>query len=605
MIGRSLDRYRLVSLLGEGGMGAVYAAEDTTLGREVAVKVLRPELAANPDLVQRFLTEATTLAKLGHPNIATLFELKQDSSVVYMVMELVRGHNLETVRQQRGALPWPETAEVARQTLSALHYAHGRGVVHRDIKPSNLMFDEHGGIKVMDFGIARVLGTAKATRTGHVVGTAEYMAPEQITGREVDGRTDLYALGIVLYELLTGHGPFDATSDYGLMKAHVEMPVEAPGLQLPGLPAWFDDIIVRLLAKSPDDRFIDAAECRAAIERGLGLPSVGHVSPAPGGPVAKPTRLATPAPPPTREARPAPGPGLDEPTPNVGRGNAPVHDGRAPVRAAFPWSWQLGAAAAAIAVMLAAPVVWWFGRASEPEARNEPRASEPTRPSAAGSGAPSPQAVGGGIARQEPDVPRILETPPSAPPTPPQGGALRPGRVPVPAPDAPTAPPAASEPPGMSPRAPATTSGVQLGQIPRENSALKPMSFDRVRLLDTVDGKSREVEVRVILTVDRIDVVDKKTSERLRQVRYDRIDRAAYSFSKHPRWKAGAAAAVASGVLAAPLFFMKSTRHWLTVQAGTDVLILRLDKSNFQTVVPTLESRGGLKVEMVEPEKSD
>lgn len=604
MIGRTLDRYRLMSLLGEGGMGAVYVAEDTTLGREVAIKILRPELAANPDLVQRFLTEATTLAKLGHPQIATLFELKQDSSTVYMVMELVRGDNLEVVRQRRGALPWPEAAEIARQTLAALHYAHRRGVVHRDIKPSNLMIDEHGGIKVMDFGIARVLGTAKATRTGHVVGTAEYMAPEQITGREVDGRTDLYALGVVLYELVTGHGPFDATSDYGLMKAHVEAAVEAPGRQLPDLPAWFDDIIVRLLAKSPEDRFVDAAECRAAIEQGVGLQAVGPITPAPAGPVAKPTRLATPAPPPTREVRPAAAPGPGGASANALRAPVAVREGHVKSRRAFPWSWQLGAAAAAIVVMLAAPLVWWLGRESEPATFDDSVSSAPPRPSPPGSGTSASEAVGGSIARQEPDAPRILE-PPTAVPMAPERDASRPERPSAPTPSAPAAPPPAREPVEVAPRAPTTTSGVQIGQMPRDRSAVEPMAFDRIRVLDTVDGKSKEVEVRLILTGDRIDIVDKKTSERLRHIRYERIDKAAYSFSKHPRWKTGAAAAVATGVLATPLFFMKSTRHWLTVRAGTDVLILRLDKSNYQTVVPTLESRAGLKVEMVEPEKSD
>jgi serine/threonine-protein kinase len=253
---QTVGQYEIHELLGEGGIGQVHSAFDTVLQREVAMKSLRPELLSDGNFVDRFRAEATSLARLNHPNITTLYSLIPDGKNLYMVMERVRGHTLDDILAKRNApLDVRESLAIISQAADGLAYAHSMGVIHRDIKPSNLMVAENGVLKIMDFGIARVRGTQRLTRSGSIVGTLAYMAPEQLRGEEGDEACDLYSLAIVLYEMLTGTPPFSATSEYDLMQAQINQRPDRLIPRVPGLDSRVEAAIMRALSKKPDQRF--------------------------------------------------------------------------------------------------------------------------------------------------------------------------------------------------------------------------------------------------------------------------------------------------------------------------------------------------------------
>lgn len=265
MIGRVIGNYKIESKLGEGGMGAVYKGVDTMLDREVAIKALRPELASQTSVVERFRSEAVTLAKLHHPNIATLYSLFRQTDELYMVLEYVRGETLDSILQRRGALSSNEVIPVFCQILDGIDHAHELGIVHRDIKPANMMLTEKGTLKVLDFGIARLLGTNRMTRAGNVIGTLEYMPPEQVKGQETDARSDIYSLGMMLYEVLTGRAPFESENEFELMKLQTEAMPAPPRALNASIPAEVESAIMRAIQKSPDARFQTAGEFREAL----------------------------------------------------------------------------------------------------------------------------------------------------------------------------------------------------------------------------------------------------------------------------------------------------------------------------------------------------
>jgi eukaryotic-like serine/threonine-protein kinase len=253
---RMVGQYEIRELLGEGGIGQVHAAFDTILQREVAMKSLRPELLSDANFVERFRAEATSLARLNHPNITTLYSLFPDGRNLYMVMELVRGTTLDNILEKRKiALDIRECLAIVAQAADGLDYAHSMGVIHRDIKPSNMIVSENGTLKIMDFGIARVRGSQRLTRSGSIVGTLAYMAPEQLRGEEGDDASDLYSLAIVLYEMLSGSPPFSAASEYDLMQAQINQKPDRLMPKLPGLDPKVETALLKALSKKPDQRF--------------------------------------------------------------------------------------------------------------------------------------------------------------------------------------------------------------------------------------------------------------------------------------------------------------------------------------------------------------
>ncbi|MEO6446354.1 MAG: serine/threonine-protein kinase [Gemmatimonadaceae bacterium] len=262
--------YELDREIGRGGMGIVYLARDRRLKRQVAVKLLPPELAFRGEIRTRFLREAETAAQLSHPNIVPIYAVDEREGLVFFVMAYVEGDNLAVQLHKRGALPFDEVRRVLLETARALAFAHERGVVHRDIKPDNILINsEDGRVMVTDFGIARAISDsdARLTATGIAIGTPAYMSPEQSMGeREVDGRSDLYALGIVGYQMITGELPFNATSTPALLVKHLsEMPTPVSH-RVPSVPPDLGRAVMMMLEKEPDDRFPSAAALVAALE---------------------------------------------------------------------------------------------------------------------------------------------------------------------------------------------------------------------------------------------------------------------------------------------------------------------------------------------------
>src|SRR5918995_1715802 len=261
-------RYRIIRRLGSGGMADVYCAEDTQLGREVALKVLYRRFAEDQEFVERFRREASSAAGLSHPNVVQVFDRGQWDCTYYIAMELLEGRNLKEVVRDHGALDPALAVDIVLQILKAARFAHRRGVVHRDIKPHNVIVDQEGRAKVTDFGIARA-GASDMTATGSIMGTAQYLSPEQAQGHPVDARADLYSIGVVLYELLTGVVPFDAETPVTVALKQVSESPVPPIQRNPAIPPALDAVVMRALRKDPDARFQDADEFIAALEAAL------------------------------------------------------------------------------------------------------------------------------------------------------------------------------------------------------------------------------------------------------------------------------------------------------------------------------------------------
>lgn len=246
-------------------MGEVYKGLDTMLEREVAIKLMRPELISRQDIVDRFKSEAVATGRLNHSNITTLYNFGQMQNQYYMALEFVRGETLESVIKQRGALSWREAVRYAIAALEGLEYAHQLGIVHRDLKPSNLMVNEQGTIKIMDFGIARILGKTRLTKTGNFIGTLEYTPPEQIQGKEGDARSDIYSLGAVLFEMLTGRVLFQGDTEFELMNAQIKEKPVFPREFNQQIPSKLEKVVLKALEKDPNNRFSSAQEFGRAL----------------------------------------------------------------------------------------------------------------------------------------------------------------------------------------------------------------------------------------------------------------------------------------------------------------------------------------------------
>ncbi len=276
MIGEKILNYKILSKIGEGGMGVVYKALDTNLDRVVAIKVLHREFSKNKELVKRFKIEAKVQAKLIHPNICTLFALFEHNENLFMVMEYVDGVSLSDILEKKGKLSVKQALSIFIQILNGISVAHKAGIIHRDIKPSNILISKDGTVKVMDFGIAKIKGASKLTKTGMHIGTIYYMSPEQIKGGEIDFRSDIYSLGATLFETITGRPPFVGNTEFEILEGHVKTPPPIPSNFNQKIPKPVSDIVLKALSKNPEDRFKSAEEFKIAIEKLLKYPSTAQ-----------------------------------------------------------------------------------------------------------------------------------------------------------------------------------------------------------------------------------------------------------------------------------------------------------------------------------------
>lgn len=321
-------RYRVTEKIGVGGMADVYKAVDEVLGRTVAVKVLHAQYAADPAFVARFRQEAQAAANLSHPGIVNIYDWGKDDSTYYIVMEYVRGTDLKVLVTDKGPVEPAKAAEYAAQVAAALSVAHGYDIIHRDIKPHNIVLTPDGSIKVMDFGIARA-GNTQMTQTGSVLGTAHYVSPEQAQGRPLDPRTDLYSLGVVLYELATGQVPFDGDSPVAVALKQVNEEPVPPRQVNPNIPPSLEAVIMKAMAKNPADRYSSAEEMRRDLLRVASGRMVEAMPPTGGQTSVMPVVAGTDSP----RVRPVP-------------------------RRRNPWPWI---AAAVLLMLIAVAAAWAFG----------------------------------------------------------------------------------------------------------------------------------------------------------------------------------------------------------------------------------------------------
>ncbi|MBS1246426.1 MAG: serine/threonine protein kinase [Proteobacteria bacterium] len=275
--GSMLGNYLIVSQIGEGGMGVVYKATDTVLDRTVALKILPPHLLQNADFLHRFRTEAYAQARLHHPNIVTLYSMLEIPAGFVLVMEFVEGRTLHERIRSEGPLAPDQALRIFEQALNGVTYAHHMGIVHRDLKPDNIFITDKNEVKIMDFGVAKILDNKEPTRSRSMVGTLLYISPEQINGRDADVRSDIYTIGISLFETVTGRLPFERRTDYGLMHAHILEEPPRPRQIKRSLPKALEKVILTAIEKEPGKRFQSASEFRDALLRqsqrfGLVLP---------------------------------------------------------------------------------------------------------------------------------------------------------------------------------------------------------------------------------------------------------------------------------------------------------------------------------------------
>jgi Flp pilus assembly protein TadD len=384
--GENVGAYRIVEQLGSGGMATVYKAYHAALDRYVAIKVLHPAFKADSGFLARFQREARVVARLEHPHIVPVYDFSEHKGSPYLVMRFIEGETLKA-RLEREQLTLSEILDIIRPVGQALTYAHERGVLHRDVKPSNVLLAHDGGVFLTDFGLARIVqaGESSLTRDA-MVGTPYYISPEQAIGKsELDPRTDIYSFGVVLYELFTGRVPFQADTPFAVIHDHIYTPLPLPTSVNPNLPAALERVLLKAMAKEPNDRYDAAVEMVAAVEKAVtGVtaipPARPTVAPAPAPitpPVeAEPVPVQVPAPPAEPQVEPAP----------VERQPPPVQERRAGKRR--PWLLALGGLAVVAVVVVAALLLLAGDKAPRPEAEQpaveqpatEQPPLEPTRP---------------------------------------------------------------------------------------------------------------------------------------------------------------------------------------------------------------------------------
>ncbi len=285
-VGRLLDgRYRVESLIATGGMATVYLGTDTRLDRTVALKIMHAELANDEDFVRRFVGEARSVARLSHPNVVGVYDQGADGRTLYLAMEYVPGRTLRDLLNERGSLAPREALDIMEGVLGGLGAAHAAGLVHRDVKPENVLLSEGHAVKVADFGLARMLAGTSHTKTGMLIGTAAYLAPEQVSQGVADARTDVYAAGVMLFEMLTGQQPHTADTPLAVAYKHVNEAVPVPSQLVNGIPPALDDLVLRSTSRNPDLRPGDGGQfMRSLNEIRLSLPAAPPAGPVAGHP---------------------------------------------------------------------------------------------------------------------------------------------------------------------------------------------------------------------------------------------------------------------------------------------------------------------------------
>jgi len=621
MVGTIVGTYRLEELLGDGGLGGVYRAVDGASGKEAAFRMFAREVSADAMLADRLRAMAPSLKKLQHPNIAAFFELVSLGADLALFLEYVPGASLERVRQPAGRLETNVSVSCAVQVLRALEFAHSAGVLHHALRPSNVMVTRQGTVKVLDFGIGHAFGANRKTREDRLLTVLAYLAPEQIQNQPGDARSDIYSVGVLLYELLTGTLPFDHKSEFALRQAHLSEPPAAPRAVAPGLPEWLDQAVLRALAKSPASRYQNATEFRAVLEAALGLstsreaaivrqrdgasaetfaaappiPAPLSSTPAGGAPAGIGTPDIVPLAPPSAALAAGTAETVVAAAP---AGGAPA-DVRAARAAAVPpaavpravkRSPLVPVASGVVALgLVAAGAYYWMRGPASPAPDDVTSAADqtatvpapPSAPAATAMGAPAGAATES-LAAEGP-VPSVQPPPPApagpaavtlpdAGPVPARKPQARPsaGQKPAPPATAVTVPPAvATSPPPPAEAAPAALAAAEREKTP-------DVSYRKVKLITQAGSSEKSTDVVLLFSDDRLSVTPSGGGSALRTLQYSEITAASYSKAQRRR-----------------LGFIKSAQHLLEIETAGDPLLLRLDNDNFQAILAAIEARTG------------
>jgi len=527
-----IGQYRVIERLGAGGMGHVYRAKDEMLGREVALKIIDTPME---NATARLRAEAAALARLSHPGIATVYELIEDDGRLVMVMELVRGSTLQQLLEENGVCPPRYAAELCVQALNVIQHAHAAGIFHRDLKPGNLMVTESGGIKIMDFGIARHELSVGLTNAGAMIGTPAYMAPEQVLGHPIDARTDLYAIGVVLFRLTTGGFPFKGQTPFEMTQSQVNDAPAKPSELRSDLPAWVDDIVLRALSKQPAGRFQSAAEFTAALTTALASETAVPVA------TNAAVEITEVMPRPETVAGPA-----------VATAQKPA--ATPPKKAKRNGWWQ----------MVAALAVLGLGTWLLPSDRTTPNAAQAdAQPLVADSAVP-PAAEKPNVAA----IPTATTQPASlvARPTPKTTPSSSPAASPVPTASASAAP------------------------------ARAAASFNDVKMLALNGSKATTSDVVLQLSDNEVNVRTKADLMPLALMPYQGITKATYTQGREPKWDEKLAAPKEK-INAPGIGILSPSRHWLVLQGADRFVILRLDGADRADVMRVFEERAGIPID--------
>ena len=587
-------------------MGTVYRAVDESLERDVAIKILNSEIT-EPDVIKRFRAEALTLARLNHPGIAVVYELYQESGDLFMVMEFVRGQTFQQLSEHSGPLPLEQVTALGAQALDALSYAHRLGIVHRDLKPSNLMLNETGVVKIMDFGIARIVGSEHLTGDGSMMGTPAYMSPDQVRGGEVDGRADLYSIAVVLYRLLAARLPFEADTAIAFAQKQLYDPPTPLKTMRPDLPSSCEEVFERALAKSPGDRFQNAEQFKQALVETTGSGSLTWP------PIASFNSDATTCtlPTPVALSREA----AAEPRPLTGSRSLTVPV-ESPTQRTVVISGKYFFAGTAVIVLLLiallAAVVIVARRplgipvADQIASRLTTSPERTPAPAPAPAPAPPPTAV---PAPASATAPGSAAAPAPSPASVPQPPATRPFETPVPAAQnrtpstaaAPaastsTAKPGTSRPPSpASTPAPAGTAGASPADRRAAARALPPLSFDSLKLLVVDGSRSREQDAKVHFADGRIIII--ATGERLvASLPYENVLTLSSSRSRQPRWRNADGTESGADLGGGAFGFLKSDRTWMAIQTRDHTYVVRAVRDDIDALGRAAADRTGLPV---------